>query len=152
MTKTTLYITLLLILVLSIIIWFIFKRNYFNKHKYVRLVCYNKDMSIKVRYIKRENFNKNNEYLINEKHVFNFNGYTSIIVTEKAQESINPLDFESKYNADDYKTAMRSGLVKDAFNSIKVDKFDKVAMLLILNVIQLLAIVYLLYMTFGGAN
>lgn len=122
------------------------KRNFLNKHKYIRLVKYNSDMSVTVNYIKRDVFNKNNEILINPKHVYNFNGYTTIILTSNSQESINPLDFDSKYSAKDYQNAIRTKVVSDVFETLKPDKFDKVMALLFLNGLQLLAIGYLIYM------
>ena len=138
-------ITLLVILIVGLVIYFKFKRNYFNKFQYVRLVTYNKDMTIKVRYIKRNNFNNDNSILINEKHVYNFKGYTTIIKTDTSQESINPLNFKSKFDANHYKTAIRTKLISETFDSLKRDKFDKIMALLFLNVMQLLAIAYLLY-------
>lgn len=147
------YIYILIgVLVIGLIIYLFFKRNYFNKYKYVRLVKYNDDMTETVQYIKRKIFNKGNEedhILINPKHIYNFKGYTSVIITSKSQESINPIDFESKYSAKDYKTAMKSKHIKDAFDSMKVEKFDKVMFLLILSIVQLIAIAYLLYNLIG---
>ena len=152
MSYTTYLIILAVFLVVGIILYFTVKRNYFNKYKYVRLVKYNKDMSIKVFYIKRKEFNKDGAILINEKHVFNFKGYTSIIITDNSNETINPLDFDSKFDSTDYKSAIRSKLIKDTFESLKVDKFDKIMMLIVLNIAQLIAIAYLLYMLMGGGD
>jgi len=145
-------IALLIILIAGLIIYFKFKRNYFNKFQYVRLVTYNKDMSIKVQYIKKESFNKQNDILINDTHVFNFKGYTSIILTDDSRESINPLNFESKFNAKDFKSAMRSKLISETFESLKTDKFDKIMALLFLNILQLLAIIYLIYSLVGDTG
>jgi len=143
-------IVLLVILVVGVVLYFKVKRNYFNKFKYVRIVTYNEDMSIKVSYQKKESFNKDNSILINPKHVYNYNGYTSIIKTSLAQESINPIDFESKFDAKIYKTAIRSKLIGETFESLKADKFDKIMALLFLNVMQLIAISYLVYELVGG--
>ena len=136
----------LIIGLIALVIYFKFKRNYFNKFQYVRLVTYNKDMTVKVSYIKRKDFNTDNSILINEKHVYNFKGYTTIIKTDTCQESINPLDFKSKFNSEHYKTAIRTKLISETFNSLKKDKFDKIMALLMLNGFQLLAIMYLIYM------
>lgn len=152
MNKIILYSILFFILIVGVVIYLIFKRNYFNKHKYIRLVKYNNDMTISVSYTKREEFNKDNSILINPKHVYNFNGYKSIIITANAQESINPIDFEANYPADKYKVAIKSKAIKDAFQSMQPDKFDKVMALIVLNIIQLLAIAYLLFNLMGGAN
>jgi len=109
-------------------------------------------MTVSVRYIKRNKFNTDKSLLINPKHVFNFNGYTSVITTYKTAESINPLDFESKYSVNDYKTAIKSKLISDTFATLKVEKFDKVMALIFLNVITLIAIVYLIYNTVEGVK
>ena len=147
------YISVLaFMLVVGIVLFFTVKRNYFNKYKYVRLVRYNNDMSISVSYYKKEQFNKNDAILINPDHVFNFKGYTSIIITSQSSESINPLDFNSKFNKKDFETAMESKLIQETFASLKADKFDKIMMLLFLNIAQLVAISYLLYNMLGGAS
>jgi hypothetical protein len=147
------YISVLaFMLVVGIVLFFTVKRNYFNKYKYVRLVKYNNDMSISVSYYKRDQFNKNDAILINPDHVFDFKGYTSITITSQSSESINPLDFTSKFNKKDFETAMESKLIQETFASLKADKFDKIMMLLFLNIAQLVAISYLLYNMLGGAS
>lgn len=149
----TIYIIAGVILALGLIVYFAFKRNYFNKHKYIRLVTYHDDMTITVEYIKKVDFSETKkEIKINPTHVFDFRGYKTIILTDKSCESINPLDFESKFSAKDYKSGMRSKLVKDAFDSVKTNKFDLVHFSLIINILSLLAIAYLLYVTLGGAK
>ena len=141
---------MLLILIIGIVLWFTLRRNFFTKHKYIRLVSYNKDMSVSVKYFKRENFNKNNIYLINDKHIYNFNGYTTVVITSESQESINPIDFESKYPADKFKTAIGSHVARDMFNTLEVSKIDKMSVLIALNVITLIGIAYLLYIYMGA--
>lgn len=143
-------ITLAVILVFSLIGYLVVMRNPWNKHKYVRLVTYNDDMSVSIRYYKRHLFNADQSLLINPKHIFNSNGYTSVITSSYACESINPLDFKSKYERKDFKSAMSSKLIKETFATLKVEKFDKMMMLLLLNAIQLVAIVYLLYIYLGA--
>jgi len=152
MSKTIFYIILLLVLIIGFIIFLFTKRNFFNKYKFIRIVQYNNDMTITVKYIKRDQFNVDNKILVNSKHIFNFTGYKSIIITSEANESINPLDFESKYSAKDYQTAIKSKIISEAFASLKEDKFDKVMALIMLNVIQLIAIAYLLYNVLGGTT
>lgn len=145
-------ITLLVLLIGGIIVYFTVKRNYFNKHKYVRLVKYNDDMTISISYIKHTNFNQDHSILINPKHVYNYKGYTSVVITSKANESINPIDFDSKFDSKDFKSAMKSKLIAETFASLKVEKFDKIMMLLLLNGIQLLAIVYMIYTGMNGVS
>ena len=138
-------ISLFIILVIGLVVYFKFKRNYFNKYKYIRIVKYNNDKTVTVSYKKQENFNIDNSLLVNPEHIFNFKGYTSIITTSNAQESINPLNFDSKFNATDYKSAIRSKVISETFESLKPDKLDKIMALLFLNILQLIAIVYLIY-------
>lgn len=151
MNYVTYYIIMGVIALLGFIAYLIFKRNYWNKHKYIRLVQYKDDMTIKITYIKHEDFNTDKSILVNPKHVYNFKGYTSIIITSNSRESINPIDFQSKYSAEKFKTAMQSKLIQETFVTLNKDKFDKIMTLLLLNVIQLLAIVYLLYSGMNGS-
>lgn len=149
---TILYFSILaFILVASIIIYLIFKRNYFNKYKYIRLVKYNDNMTISVQYIKKGLFNIDKSILINPKHIYNYNGYISIIITSKSCESINPIDFESKFDVKNFKSAIKSKLISETFASMKAEKFDKVMALIFLNILQLIAIAYLLYTFLGGS-
>ena len=133
------------LLLLGLIAYFIFKRNYFNKHKYVRLERFNRDKSISIRYIKRDQFNNDKSLLINPAHVYNYKGYTSIMTTSECAESINPLDFQSKYDGVKFKTAIRSKLIVDTFDSIKKPKLDFLMISVVLNVV---IIMILLYTTF----
>ena len=141
---------LFILLIVGVVLWFTLRRNFFTKHKYIRLVSYNKDMSVSVRYFKRENFNKDNAYIINDKHIYNFNGYTTVVITSESQESINPIDFESKYPAEQYKTAIKAHVARDMFNTLDVSKIDKMMILIALNVITLIGIAYLLYIYMGA--
>lgn len=150
MNKLYYYLFLAIVLIVGVIIFFAYKRNYFTKYKYIRLVEYRKDMSINITYIKKVDFNQgDNQILINPNHVYDYRGYKTVVITSEANESINPLNFQSKFDAKTFKSAIRSKLISETFASLKVEKFDKIMMLLFLNVIQLLAIVYLLY-TFLG--
>lgn len=141
-----------IVLILCLVIFKIFfGRSFLTKHKYIRLEKYTKDRTLYVTYHKKNKFNSDKALLINPTHVFTYNGYTSIITSDVAAESINPLDFDSKYNVADFKSAMKSNLILQTFNGLKVEKFDTIKFLLILSVIQLIAIVYLVYtLTKGG--
>lgn len=97
-------------------------RTFFNKHKYIREVIYRDDKSIEIKYHRRERFKP--LYLINPDHVFNYKGYTTIITNENASESINPLDFTSKYDAKVFRSAINNKLIDDTFNTLKHKKID----------------------------
>ena len=147
----TLWIILASILLIGIVIYLVFKRNYFNKYKYIRLVTYNEDMTESIRYYKKEEFDYDS-IKINPKHIYNCKGYVSIITTSKAAESINPIDFESKYDAKLFKIAIKSKHISEAFKSMQPKKIDLIMVLVFISVIQLLAIAYLLYSLMGGGT
>ena len=51
-------------------------------------------------------------------------GYQTVLITETSGETINPLDFESKYPAEKFKTAIESKIIKDTFSTLKKSKYD----------------------------
>ena len=71
------------------------------------------------------------------------------IITDKSAETINPLDFNSKFNASDFKTAIESKLIKDTFSTLKPNLFDTTTIILILNLVMTFGILYLLYSIYG---
>lgn len=150
MTQLIIYTSAFLLLIIGIAIYLTKKRNYFNKHKYVRVEMYTSDKTVNVSYHKKENFNVDNAIKINPDHVFNFYGYQSIMISSESAETINPLDFKSQFKAEDFRSAMHSKLIHDTFNSLRVEKFDKVMLLLMLSTIELVAIVYLIYIIMGA--
>ena len=135
-------------LVLGLIFYFFFKRNYFNKYKYIRLEKFNNDKSISVKYIKRHKFGEI-PMLINPAHIFNYKGYTSIMTTSEVAESINPLDFSSKYDGKKFKIGMKTKLIGDAFGSISKPKIDMLMVSVALNAVTIMILLYMFYM--GGA-
>lgn len=114
----------------------------FNKHKYLRIIKYNSDKSSTITYHLSSKFTPN--FLINPDHIFNYKGYRTIIITDKSAETINPLDFTSKFNASDFQTAIESKLIKDTFTTLKPNLFDKTTFMLLLNLILNIAVIYLL--------
>ena len=112
------------------------------KHKYLRVIKFNTDKSTTVTYHLSSKFKPN--FLINPDHIFYYKGYRTIIITDKSAETINPLDFNSKYNASDFQTAIESKLIKDTFNTLKPNLFDKTTFMLLLNIILTIAVIYLL--------
>ena len=143
------YIISGVILVIGLIIYVTLNRNFFTKYRYTRIVTYNDNMTVDVKYVKNKDFMKDDTLLVNPEHIYDFKGYKSVITTCKSGESINPLDFESKYEAEKFKVGITTKLIKEAFGTLKISKFDKIMFLLVLNVIQLMAIMYLLYNLLG---
>ena len=114
----------------------------FGKHKYLRVIKFNSDKSSTVTYHLSSKFKPN--FLINPDHIFDYKGYRTVIITDKSAETINPLDFESKFNPADFQTAIESKLIKDTFSTLKSNTLDKVTIMLLLNLILLIVVIYLL--------
>lgn len=117
----------------------IFKR--FNKSKWIRVITFNSDKSSIVSYHKSINFNPS--YIINPNHVFIAGGYRTIVVSDIATETINPLNFESKYPRSMFETAIESKLISETFNSVSKDKIDIIKLLLVANLGAVLILLYL---------
>ena len=79
-------------------------RTIFNKHKYLRVIKFNTDKSSRITYHLSETFKA--PFIINPDHVFIANGYRTVLITDKAAETINPLNFQSKYNVNDFQTTL----------------------------------------------
>jgi len=116
--------------------------RFLNKHKYLRVIKFNSDKSSTITYHLSSKFKP--DFLINPDHIFLYNGYRTVIITDKSAETINPLDFNSKFNASDFKTAIESKLIKDTFSTLKPNLFDTTTIILILNLLMSFGILYLL--------
>ena len=116
--------------------------RFLNKHKYLRVIKFNSDKSSTITYHLSSKFKP--DFLINPDHIFIYNGYRTVIITDKSAETINPLDFDSKFNASDFKTAIESKLIKDTFSTLKPNLFDTTTIILILNLVMTFGILYLL--------
>ncbi len=121
--------------------------RFLNKHKYLRVIKFNSDKSSTITYHLSSKFKPN--FLINPDHIFIYNGYRTVVITDKSAETINPLDFESKFNANDFQTAIESKLIRDTFSTLKHNLFDKVTILLILNLVITLGVLYFLLKSQG---
>ncbi len=121
--------------------------RFLNKHKYLRVIKFNSDKSSNITYHLSSKFKPN--FLINPDHIFLYNGYRTVIITDKSAETINPLDFESKFNSSDFQTAIESKLIKDTFSTLKHNIFDTPTILLLINLIITLAVLYFLLKSQG---
>ena len=119
----------------------------FNKHKYLRVVKFNSDKSTTVTYHLSDKFKPS--FLINPNHIFNYKGYRTIVITDKSAETINPLDFESKFNHEDFQTAIESKLIRDTFTTLKSNTFDRTMFMLLIILILNIAVIYLLLKSQG---
>jgi len=121
--------------------------RFLNKHKYLRVIKFNSDKSSTITYHLSSKFKP--DFLINPDHIFIYNGYRTVIITDKSAETINPLDFNSKFNSSDFKTAIESKLIKDTFNTLKHNKFDTTTILLLLNLVITFGVFYFLLKSQG---
>ena len=121
--------------------------RFLNKHKYLRVIKFNSDKSSTITYHLSSKFKP--DFLINPDHIFIYNGYRTVIITDKSAETINPLDFNSKFNASDFKTAIESKLIKDTFSTLKHNTFDLTKFLLLLNIVITLGVFYFLLKSQG---
>lgn len=119
----------------------------FGKHKYLRVIKFNSDKSTTISYHQSSKFRPN--FLVNPNHIFNYKGYRTIVITDKSAETINPLDFTSKFNASDFQTAIESKLIKDTFTTLKPNTFDKTMFMLLIILILNIAVIYLLLKSQG---
>ena len=115
-------------------------RFFWNKHKFIRVIKFNSDKSSTITYYQRATFKP--KYLVNPDHIFIANGYTTIIITDKAQETINPLDFKSQYDAEQFKIAINNKIIADTFSTLKTNKFDLTQIILFASVALNIIILY----------
>ena len=116
-----------------------------KEHQYIRIVKYKSDKTTCSEYVKLSDFKeKFKDYLINPDHIFYFNQFKSVLLTDKSCESINPLDFNSCFKPEDFKSAIQSKLISDTFATLKKPKIDITTLLLLFNTILNFAIIYFL--------
>ncbi len=113
----------------------------FNKHKYMRVITFYSDKTSKITYHKKDTFKP--DYLVNPDHIFLSNGFTTIVTSDNAPETINPLDFESQYPKEKFETAINTKIIKDTFSTMKKRGLDLV---LIFSGITTLVVVIILYL------
>lgn len=119
-------------------------RNFFTKSRYIRVLTFLEDKTLLVKHYKKKNFNLDHDYIINPNHIFINKGYTTLIFTIQSKENINPLDFQSKYEARVYTSAIKSNLIEQAFNSMKSSKLDMLKISIIVSMLTLALVAYLI--------
>ena len=122
-------------------------RTFLNKHKYIKVIKFTGDKSVSINYYRRDEFKP--VYLINPDHIFLHNGYTTIIISDKAAETINPLDFTSKYDIAKFQAAINNKVIGDTFNALKGNKFDLQQILLFLSLAVNFLVLYFLLKSQG---
>ncbi len=111
----------------------------FHKRKFYKII-YNDDKTfniIRIKDIENENL------LINPDHIFlDDKGNRYILTTNQSAESINPLDFESKFSPKEFKTAIESKLVSDLFRNFEDNKLSIERILLFVNIFISFMVLY----------
>ena len=108
-------------------------RNFLNKHKYIKVFKFSETKNITINYYKIKDYKP--FYLINPDHIFYHKGYLSIITSDKSAETINPLDFKSRFSAKDFKVAIESKLIKETFGTLKDSKIDWLKVIMFANLL-----------------
>ena len=110
------------------------------KKKRLYKILYKSDKTIKITKIKNIN---NENILINPNHIyFDKSGNRYILTTDQSAESINPLDFESKFSPKEFRTAIESKLIQDLFKTFDDKKLPIDRLLLFVNIFMTFVILY----------
>lgn len=110
------------------------------KKKRLYKILYKSDKTIKITRVKNIN---NENILINPNHIFfDKNGNRYILTTDQSAESINPLDFESKFSPKEFRTAIESKLIQDLFKGFDERKVSFDRILLFVNIFMTFVILY----------
>ncbi|MEM1974306.1 MAG: hypothetical protein QXN68_05915 [Thermoplasmata archaeon] len=110
------------------------------RKKQLYKIIFKSDKTVNISKIK--NIDKEN-ILINPNHVFfDKKGNRYILSSDQSAESINPLDFESKFSPKEFKTAIESKLINDLFKSFDDKKVSIDRILLFVNIFMTFVILY----------
>lgn len=111
----------------------------FNKKQFYKLV-YKSDKTFKIEKIK--NLETEN-LLVNPNHIyFDKKGNRYILTTDKAAETINPLDFQSQFSPKEFRAAIESKLINDLFKNFDDRKLSIDRLLLFINIFLTFIIFY----------
>lgn len=127
----------------------------FRKQKFIKVIITYSDKSIRTKYIHNndyEKFLKDNGFLHNPNHTFiSSDGYRTFFFNMlNGAENYNPLDFESKYDSQDFKTAIKNNIVKQTFETVEKKEMDLTFILTIVNIGLTAFVLYMLYQQGGG--
>lgn len=112
----------------------------FKRRKRLYKIIYKSDKTIDITKIKNID---NENILVNPNHIFfDVKGNRYILTTDQSAESINPLNFESKFSPKEFKTAIESKLIKDLFKSFDDKKISVDRILLFVNIFMTFVILY----------
>lgn len=111
-----------------------------RKDNYIKIIKFREDKSVKIELIKRDKLPQ--DLLLNNNHIFLHKGYKTFLTSETVAESINPLELNSQYPVEKFKTAIETKVINDVFNTIKKDKLDIYKLLLFANIFISVILLY----------
>lgn len=120
----------------------------FKKHLWLKIYRFNDNKTVDIEYHKIKGYEP--DFLIHSDHIFNSNGFQTVMITNKSAETINPLDFTSQYDAKLFKTAIRCKLVADTFGGLQTSKLDITKVLLFVNIGINVVLLYILIKNSGA--
>ena len=118
-----------------------------QKSKYIKVYTFTDTKGLNVKYYKDKNLPK--DLLINPDHVFNHRGYRTVLTTNKVAESINPLNFNSKFDKSLFEVAINNNFAKDLLSTTSDKTLDKTQKLLIGVLAGIGIVIYLLLKSQG---
>ena len=118
-----------------------------QKSKYIKVYTFTDTKGLNVKYYKDKTLPK--DLLINPDHVFNHRGYRTVLTTNKVAESINPLNFNSKFDKSLFEVAINNNFAKDLLSTTSDKTLDKTQKLLIGVLVGLGITIYLLLKSQG---
>jgi hypothetical protein len=131
-----------------------FSATYFHKKTAVKVIVFTKDKRVRVDYVKPLNntltaFKKT--YTLNDSDWFLSDGFPTYVFNDLDSEPQNPLNpkVRSLMSADDFNVAISSKVARDIFEASK-GGMDSGSLGLILNIITLLGVAVIGYLTFDN--
>jgi hypothetical protein len=131
-----------------------FSATYFHKKTAVKVILFSKDKRVRVSYVNPSNntltaFKKT--YTLNDNDWFISDGFPTYVFNDLDSEPQNPLNpkVRSLMSADDFNVAISSKVARDIFEASK-GGMDSGSLGLILNIITLLGVIVIGYLTFDN--
>lgn len=119
----------------------------FFRNRYLKVILFKTDKTQSVYYIKPISdiiYAGGLSIKLNSDHIFYSNRFKTIIATNESAQSINPLDFKSKFSVKEFNTAINNNLVKDTFETLKDNKIEWLKIILFGNLLVNAVLLYVL--------
>ncbi len=123
------------------------KKPIFKKYKYIKVNYFTESKESFVYYKQPKDDQikiKDKTFIINPNHIFLSNGFKTVILINTASETVNPLDFKSRFSASIFNSAINNNLIKETFETITPPVLDLTKILLIANLFIGLILVFLM--------